>query len=588
MIMISSCDDRLQTTMPPPTTTAVVSEYENFVSHNSEGRKYNVATESGDNLDTLFYSKFLEQKISNCPKGNTSLQNISNMPSKSQPETTHFIDEKSPIKSKNKIPIPYAWSPSLSKLLHPSISITPEKTPKCNSDSNILYGGTSIESQVVNKIPQPAAWSPGMIVHPDPSLFITPEKSAAKRDGGDSPEYDYSNSVLILKTIDQKENIKGNYKVLKTKEKQCVRFDLPSASSGEETLDEFTTPESPITLKGSSVNGNSSSPVWKPFSLQRSYNPNDYSDDSILDDSAISTPVTSCRNFSTPYNVADSLERNGEQKEVTVNVQQSSGIVTSDKFVTDESVKTTSLPEFSKVSSDKNILNLSKSHMLLSRSPSKTKEADKLKQLKDEGKFLRSCSEPILTPSLSVVREGREKAATTKYSFPFESGVVRDKSEYEHIFARPEFNSTLKIRGELDLISHQEVDAVKALETVLAKSETKRTELNEKAAACTNRRSNQFRDLVDIDPCMETLCDRVVRMRTNKIQNKTKTSKVIKKTDDNAPDLMEFFSYDLQKETPDLSMPGLAYTSPQLAIAPQEIAFDLYRHNRMWLGIKDF
>jgi len=45
---------------------------------------------------------------------------------------------------------------------------------------------------------------------------------------------------------------------------------------------------------------------------------------------------------------------------------------------------------------------------------------------------------------------------------------------------------------------------------------------------------------------------------------------------------MEFFTADLQRETAELSLPGLSTPSESLSTASQRTAFDLYRHNRVW------
>lgn len=45
---------------------------------------------------------------------------------------------------------------------------------------------------------------------------------------------------------------------------------------------------------------------------------------------------------------------------------------------------------------------------------------------------------------------------------------------------------------------------------------------------------------------------------------------------------MEFFSTEFQRETPELSTPGLSTPSEPLVTASPMSAFDLYRHNRVW------
>ena len=58
--------------------------------------------------------------------------------------------------------------------------------------------------------------------------------------------------------------------------------------------------------------------------------------------------------------------------------------------------------------------------------------------------------------------------------------------------------------------------------------------------------------------------------------------------DDEGPDLMEFFSADIQRESPDLSLPGVPPVTFSLQSVPPDLTFSLYRHSRMWNGINDY
>jgi len=191
-------------------------------------------------------------------------------------------------------------------------------------------------------------------------------------------------------------------------------------------------------------------------------------------------------------------------------------------------------------------------------------------------------------PKPCVIRESKNKHEEAEYSYPFDAEP--GDSEFEHAFTRPEYNSTLRVRSELDKLASREVDVEAALIDTLARSEVKRTEVNEKASVYTNRLSDQFHNLVTLDTSTESLCDRIVRMRTSRVVTKPKTLLSSKKSRDleKVPDLMEFFSPELQRESPDLSLPGVTPVTSQLLTAPQHIAFDLYRHNRLWNGINDF
>ena len=53
------------------------------------------------------------------------------------------------------------------------------------------------------------------------------------------------------------------------------------------------------------------------------------------------------------------------------------------------------------------------------------------------------------------------------------------------------------------------------------------------------------------------------------------------------PDLMEFFSAELQPEAADLTLTGVQPFAESLSTANPILAFDLYRHNRAWDGLTD-
>jgi len=184
-----------------------------------------------------------------------------------------------------------------------------------------------------------------------------------------------------------------------------------------------------------------------------------------------------------------------------------------------------------------------------------------------------------------VIRESKNRHEETDYSFPFDASIAGVEST--NAFAKPEFNSTLKLKSELDNLSRLEVDVDAALMNTLAKSEVKRTEVNEKASALTNRQSEQFHDLVPLEASVEGLIRRQVKLKTSKKKAKAKHQPVSKPADDYAPDLMEFFSPDIQQESADLSLPGVPPVTFGLQSVPSDLTFSLYRHSRMWNGIND-
>ncbi|XP_059160402.1 uncharacterized protein LOC131943992 isoform X2 [Physella acuta] len=453
------------------------------------------------------------------------------------------------IQAESKIPVPTEWSPGMIPCSNHLLCVTPEKPQKDLADlkENIL------EPQDTNTIPQPAVWSPGMSFRPNPSLFVTPDQQARRNISS-------RNSVDNDENMNVAENEKE--KQLKSKEKLNVRFDLPSLSSGDETTEDIDLDcASPITGLDSS---SCPSPVWKTFQ-HKFYNPNYYSDDSVLEKS-LDQPIA---NLTT-------LQSSLVNQTSKSNKPTAPGIAQPTDPASPGSQQIKGLLVNGPVVSRKNM-------------PGKQKcQTGAVQQALQEKPPALTQPSVLELPPVSVVRESKSNFISTEYSFPFSASPTG--GEYEHIFARPEFNSTLKLRSELDSLFQGQLDLKKAVEVTLAKSEVKRSELNEKAANYTNRACKQFQNLVDIDTSLETLCDRVVRMRTSKAHSQRLLNLNNNKSSNAAtvPDLMEFFSSDLQKETPSLKLLGTTTDTSKLHTSSATSVFDLYRHNRVWLGIHDF
>ncbi|XP_033763326.1 uncharacterized protein LOC117344617 [Pecten maximus] len=185
-----------------------------------------------------------------------------------------------------------------------------------------------------------------------------------------------------------------------------------------------------------------------------------------------------------------------------------------------------------------------------------------------------------------VTRESKDDLMSNEYKFPFseESEAV---SEYEHVFTRPEYNSTLRMRTELEHIRASEVDVRRALERKLKTSNKKQTEIREKAASRVNQVEEEFAGLVSLHIPVDNLCSQAEKDRTSRVKASPAFKPQVCK-DRKEPDLMELFIPDLQKQYPELSVPGLAVPTESLSTASQHSAFDLYRHNRVWDRTSNF
>lgn len=345
------------------------------------------------------------------------------------------------IQTQSKIPIPTEWSPGMIPCSNRLLCVTPEKPQKDLADltENIL------QPQDINRIPQPVAWSPGMAFRPNPSLFVTPDQQSRRNISS-------RNSTGHDEIINVDENEKE--KQLKSKEKLNVRFDLPSLSSGDETTEDIILDcASPITITDLDLSS-FPNPVWKTFQ-HKFYNPNYYSDDSALEES-LDQPVA---NLTTIQSSVGSQTLKSKRPTSPGMVQP-----TDPTYHASQQIK--GLPVSGPIVLRKNV-------------PGKQKcQISAGKQAIQENTPALTHPSVLDLPPVSVVRESKNNFISTEYSYPFSASTAG--GEYEHIFARPEYNSTLKVRSELDSLCQGQLDLKKAVEVTLAKSELKRSELNEK------------------------------------------------------------------------------------------------------------
>jgi hypothetical protein len=91
-------------------------------------------------------------------------------------------------------------------------------------------------------------------------------------------------------------------------------------------------------------------------------------------------------------------------------------------------------------------------------------------------------SDPTNKRKVCVTRETREKPVLSDYTYPFSEPTADSTQEYEHVFMRPEYNSTLRMRKEIESIKESSVDIVKALDKKLQVSEAITSDIREKVS----------------------------------------------------------------------------------------------------------
>lgn len=163
-------------------------------------------------------------------------------------------------------------------------------------------------------------------------------------------------------------------------------------------------------------------------------------------------------------------------------------------------------------------------------------------------------------------------------SLPYDASSI-DKEP--SLFAQPKLHSTLIIAEKIKALQKKRPDLTRELKKSLVKKE-QRDKINEKAASKVDIRSNKdlYPGLISLDVSNLQLAEAATMQRTTKIKHTKKKQT----TSGLEPDLLEFFTEDQQKETADFSLPGIPNPAIETCKAPSLIAFDLYRHNRMWEG----
>ncbi|XP_064611622.1 uncharacterized protein LOC135475622 [Liolophura sinensis] len=206
-----------------------------------------------------------------------------------------------------------------------------------------------------------------------------------------------------------------------------------------------------------------------------------------------------------------------------------------------------------------------------------------------------------------VRREQEESPVVTEYNFPFKDNEEQDSDILlSSAFERPEYNSTLRLGNEMKDLASQRPDVAKAVRETLEKSEALRTGINEKAALRVNTQGDVFQGLAPLEVPISDIISQVERDQRSKVKhsggkNKRDTKSKVQESvskytsdeknrhlrficfqDLEEPDLMEFFTLDLQREHVDLSVTGVSFPKDALSLAPHDKAFEMYKHNLAW------
>ncbi|KAL4221573.1 hypothetical protein ACF0H5_019830 [Mactra antiquata] len=180
---------------------------------------------------------------------------------------------------------------------------------------------------------------------------------------------------------------------------------------------------------------------------------------------------------------------------------------------------------------------------------------------------------------VKVCRDNQYKPGDTEYSYPFRENAVDEYAgSEEHMFARPEYNSTLKMKLEAQRLEGATVDLEAALKKKLQVSDSVKTEINEKVASLVNTTGPAFSGLISLNIPDDEICKQAAEQKT--IRAKQVILPESKFQDFNEPDSMDFYSED--KQSVSYSLHKLSEPNEQLSTDSHKGVFDLYKHNRVW------
>lgn len=96
--------------------------------------------------------------------------------------------------------------------------------------------------------------------------------------------------------------------------------------------------------------------------------------------------------------------------------------------------------------------------------------------------FIKYIKDLVNKRKVRVIREIKENLVLLDYTYLFFGLVVDSVQEYEYVFMRFEYNSTLRMRKEIESIKESYVDVVKVLDKKLQILDTVFLDIREKVS----------------------------------------------------------------------------------------------------------
>ena len=316
-------------------------------------------------------------------------------------------------------------------------------------------------------VPQPT-WRDSSLI-PDPDLLVTPQKSQSAASNVnrffEKPSFNPDPLLCVTpeKSFNRNAKIEINENQIDKAEKgrPRVRFDIKENLNDGSFID-------------TSVAKNLDSETYKKPVQNKPYQPELYGDDSDNDGQDNSNPAFS-HGRTVKYTV-------GKVNEQPVYIPLKDQAVTSERLV--ESDKETDIVR-QKVKAKAEVQDLKTKQTGLDKKSvkivrEKPKDSDKSKEIDDPIAACRGISDNLPKRKVKVFRENQYGPKLKDYTFPFN----QDPSDYaggeEHMFTRPEYNSTLRMKKEAEKLRESEIDVARALQQKLTVSGNTQTEIDEK------------------------------------------------------------------------------------------------------------
>ena len=345
-----------------------------------------------------------------------------------------------------RAPSPWKISSTIGILSDPMLCVTPDK-PR---DSGSVSTRPSFNPQ--GKTVRPS--SP-VIYKPDPSLALTPEPSS-KTVSKTATERDTSSTAVLKSNIRGNKNHEDDRDNIKLTQK--VRFDIDS--SPESDLEKFY-PETSVSK--------SPNKIYQPLLYSDSKEATDNQNMFDFGEESRTIKYRVCSN-------TNHIDKKKSAKLHNVKDISDQGKITG---VDSHDIDFTNIPSSEYSDFDENVKPKTISYRTSADSGS-TKEKIPTDTYQSDDKI------PVVRkPKRKVVvtREFEERPEIEDYQFPFsdDDDIAADiDSDCEHVFARPEYNSTLKLVTELKVMKESHPDVITVLHKKLTESEEKRTLINEK------------------------------------------------------------------------------------------------------------